>query len=185
MPIFDASIRSFLTSKDLYRNDITAFEGSKVDIPTSRFGNECAKAFLKSSCINSIVTSQPNSVMHSGVDPPYTQIVTIKSSFWNLILKHVPPYEPVVWHYQHANIDLIRQAIDLFDWGKAFSNLDVNKQMSLFNENILNIFENFIPLKTVSCKDKDSPWLKKSIKIIKGKKISDILRRNLHASLSK
>ena len=81
MPIFDASIRSFLTSKDLYRNDITAFEGSKVDIPASRFGNECAKAFLKSSCINSIVTSQPNSVMHSGVDPPYTQIVTIKSSF--------------------------------------------------------------------------------------------------------
>ena len=47
MPIFDASIRSFLTSKDLYRNDITAFEGSKVDIPTSRFGNECAKAYLK------------------------------------------------------------------------------------------------------------------------------------------
>lgn len=157
-------------SKDLYRNDITAFEGSKVDIPTSHFGNECANAFLKSSCINSIVTSQPNSSTHSGVDPPYTQIVTIKSSFWNLILKHVAPYEPVVWHYQHANIDLIRQAINLFDWGKAFSNLDVNKQMSLFNENILNIFENLYHLKLFLARTKILLGWKNRLKLSKEKK---------------
>ena len=45
-------------------------------------------------------------------------------------------------------------------------NLDVNKQASVFNETITNIFENFIPHETVTCNDKDPPWMKKQIKTL-------------------
>ena len=56
--------------------------------------------------------------------------------------------------------------IELFDWEKSLSNPDVNKQVSVFNEMIMNIFENFIPHETITCNDKYSPWMNKQIKIL-------------------
>ena len=91
-------------------------------------------------------------------------------------------------HYQHVNIDLVRQVIDLFDWKKVFSNLNVKRQGSLFNETIMNIFEDFIPHETVTCDDKDPPWITKWMKTIlkekKKKHYSDITQRIIQASLS-
>ena len=54
--------------------------------------------------------------------------------------------------------------IELFDWEKNLSNLGVNKQVSVFNETIMNIFEKLIPHETITCNDKDSPWMNKQIK---------------------
>ena len=104
--------------------------------------------------------------MHSGVHPSlhsncHHQIIFAK---FNLFIFYPPPYKRLVWHYQQANTDLIKRAIEMFDWEKSLSNLDVNKQVSVFNETIMNIFENFIPHKTITCNDKDHPWMKKQIK---------------------
>ena len=101
--------------------------------------------------------------MHSGFHPSlhlncHHQIVFAK---FNLTNFYHPPYKRLVWHYQQANTDLIKQAIELFDWAKSLSNLDVNKQVSVFNETIKNIFENFIPHETITCNDKDPPWMNK------------------------
>ena len=58
-----------------YQNDITTFEGCKIDIGTSQFGlsqiiKEPTHILSNSaSCIDLIITSQPNLVMHSGVHP--------------------------------------------------------------------------------------------------------------------
>ena len=49
---------------------------------------------------------------------------------------------------------------------KSLPNLNVNKQVSVFNETIINIFENFIPHETITCNDKDPPWMKKQIKTL-------------------
>ena len=46
----------------------------------------------------------------------------------------------------------------LFQLGKPFHNVDVNKQVSLFNKTVLNIIRNFIPHKPVTFDDKDPPW---------------------------
>ena len=78
-------------------------------------------------------------------------------------------------HYQHVNIDLVRQVIDLFDWKKVFSNLNVKRQVSLFNETIMNIFEDFIPHETVTCDDKDPPWITKWMKTILKEKKRNII----------
>ena len=47
--------------------------------------------------------------------------------------------------YQQANIDLIKRAIELFNWEKGLSNPDVIFIDFCFNETIMNIFENPIP----------------------------------------
>ena len=72
----------------------------------------------------------------------------------------------LVWHYQQANTDIIKQTIELLDWEKGLSNLDVNKQVSVFNKTIMNIFENFVLHETFTCNDKDPPWMNKQIKTL-------------------
>ena len=58
-------------AKSWYKNHITAFGGSKIDIATSSFGlsekmNQCM-FWMISSCIDLIFTSQPPLVIYSGV----------------------------------------------------------------------------------------------------------------------
>lgn len=47
--------------------------------------------------------------------------------------------------------------------------------MSLFNETMMNIFENFLPHEKVTCSDNDSSWMKTQIKtIVEEKDISSL-----------
>ena len=73
---------------------------------------------------------------------------------FTIVVDYPPPYKRSVWHYQQVNTDIIQAAIDLFDWGKSFSHLDVNKQVSVFNETIMNIFEKkIISQETITCNE--------------------------------
>ena len=72
----------------------------------------------------------------------------------------------LVRHYQQRNTDLIKRAIESLDWEKSLSNLNMNKQVSIFNETIMHVFENFILLETIICNDKDSPWVNKQIETL-------------------
>ena len=111
-----------------YQNDMTTFEGCKIDIATSQFGlsqiiKEPTHILSNSaSCIHLIFTSQPNLVTHSGFHPSlhphcHHQIVFPK---FNPTGFYSPPYKRLVWHYQQANTDLIKRAIELLDWEKVF-----------------------------------------------------------------
>ena len=117
-----------------------------------------------SSCIDLIFTSQPNLVMNSGVHSSlhhncHHQIIHAKI-FYPL------PYERVVWHYQDANNDLIHRFTSQFNWERAFSNKGVNKQISIFNETILNIMTNFIPHETKIFNDREPPRINNKVKTI-------------------
>ena len=48
-----------------------------------------------------------------------------------------------------VDIDLIKCAINSFDLEKAFSNTDVDKMASIFNQTVINILCHFIPHETV------------------------------------
>ena len=155
-----------------YKNDINSYEGLKIDTITSQFGlqqliNEPTHLTANSSsCIDLIFTSQPNLVMESGVHSSlhpncHHQIVFAKI---NLKICYPPPYEREIWHYEKANADLICRSIDQFPWDNRFSNLDVNQKVHLFNQTIKNILCNFIPHETVTCDDRDPPWINSKIK---------------------
>ena len=121
-------------SGNWYNKDITSDEGRKIEAVISQNGlhqeiNEPAHILNHSfSCIDLIFNSQPNLLIESVVPPSlhpncHGQIVFEK---FNLDLVYPPPYEREIWHYQKANIDLIKRAINSFDWEKAFSNTDID-----------------------------------------------------------
>ena len=81
-----------------------------------------------SSCIDLIFTSQPNLIIESGVhlflhSNSHHQIIFTK---FNQEIIFLSPYFSDVWHYQDANTDLSRRAIDMFDWDRAFVDTSVN-----------------------------------------------------------
>ena len=159
-------------SKDWCSIDITSFEVSELDFITSQFGlsqviKEPTHILDNSrSCVGLIFTSQPNMVTESGVHASlhsncYHQIICAK---FDLKIIYPPPYEKMVWHFKNANSDHIKRAIDIFDWESALNYIDANDQVSVFNSTILNIVTNIILNETITCDDRDPPWMNSFIK---------------------
>ena len=69
-----------------------------------------------------------------------------------------------MWHFKYANSEHINRAIDIFDWESALNYIDANDQVSVFNSTILNIVSNFIPNETITCDERDPPWMNSFIK---------------------
>ena len=125
-----------------HNKNITSNEGRKIEAVTSQNGlheeiNEPTH-FLSnsSSCIDLIFDSQPNLLIESSVHPSlhqsyHHQIIYVK---FNLDIVYPPPYEREIWHYQKANIDLIKCAINAFDWKKLIFNIDVDKMVYIFDK---------------------------------------------------
>ena len=115
-------------SSNWYNKDITSDEGRKIEAVTSQNGlhqeiNELTHTLNNSSsCIDLILNSQPNLLIESNVHPSlhpncHHQIIFAK---FNLDIVYLPPYEREIWHYQKVNIDLIKRAINSFDWESVF-----------------------------------------------------------------
>ena len=118
------------------------------------------------SCIDLLFTNMPNMIVNSGVLPSlhsncHHQLIYAKVNFKIL---YPPPYQRLVWHYGRANVEAIRRSIEIFDWNAAFSNINVNKQVEIFNSVLINIFKNFVPNEDLTVDEKDLPWMKPSIK---------------------
>ena len=82
---------------------------------------------------------------------------------FNLKVVFPPPYEREVWHFEKANIDHIRKAINGFQWEKSFQNMNVNDMVHLFNRTIKNILRNLIPHETITRDHRYPPWIGSSI----------------------
>ena len=151
----------------LYSKGKSTTESSKLRLLTSLFGlnqiiNEPTHIKKNSStCIDLLFTSQTNFIIESDVN--FSLYPNCHHEIWfNNFFR--PPYERNIWHYKQANAELIRRAIDNFDWNRALDNVSPNRQVSLFSETILNIISNFIPHETTVCDDRDPPWINSKIK---------------------
>ena len=118
------------------------------------------------SCIDLIFAIQPNLVLESGISPSlynkcHHQMVYAKVS---LKVFSPPSYKREIWHYNRAQVNLIKRSIQHFDWEAAFEGRCVEDQVELSNNTLLNIFKNFIPHETKKCSHKDPPWMNKEIK---------------------
>ena len=54
----------------------------------------------------------------------------------------------------------------MFDWGKTFSNTNVNEKLAIFNRIILNILNNFIPHETIVCRDRGPTCFNDKIRLL-------------------
>ena len=140
-------------------NTIEAITSQLIQEPTHILSNSCI-------CIDLVFTSQPNLVMKSGVhsslhENSHHQLVCAK---FNLKVWYPPPYEREIWHYQHANIDQIKRAIEHFPREKSFRNLCINEMAHLFNKTIKYILSNYIPYEKITSDNRDQPWINSKIK---------------------
>ena len=111
-PFFIVAIPDFnANSSNWYTVDTTTSEGSKIETTTSQFWlqqiiNELTHIQGQSvSCINLILSSQPNLVMSSGIHSSlhqnwYHQIIFAK---FNLKVQYPPPYKLEAWHFKNTN----------------------------------------------------------------------------------
>ena len=131
-----ANYNSFLTvvlgdfdvkSENWHKHDKTSYKGAKIDALATQFRlqqiiKEPTHILAESSsCIDLVFTSHQNLVMESGVHSSlhpncHHQITYAK---FNLKVYYPPPYEREIWHYNQANTDHIRKAVDLFPWKKS------------------------------------------------------------------
>ena len=50
------------------------------------------------------------------------------------------------------------------EWESSFNNLDVSEQVSVFNETNMSIMSNFVSNESITCDDRDPPWMNRHIK---------------------
>ena len=83
---------------------------------------------------------------------------------FNLKVFYPPPYERHIWHYEHANTDMVSKAMEGFDWNNLFLNKDVNEKATILTKTVLNIMSNYIPNEIITIDDKDPDWINNQTK---------------------
>ena len=127
----------------------------------------------KPSCIDLIVTDQPNIILDSGTRASlesfcHHQIIYCKVNFE---IPPPPPFERKIWHFSRANITSIRKSMTTFPWLQHFNlNTDPNWQVKTFTDIFLNIMENFIPNEIKKIVPRNPPWITKPLKTMLNRK---------------
>ena len=120
------------------------------------------------SCIDLILSNQPNIVLECGVRPSLDPTCKHQITFCKINFK-IPPapaYIRRVWHFNKANSTLISKAISQFPWQNRIEQIADNPtlQVELLNETILNIMSNFVPNDLRKIKPSEPNWLNRNIK---------------------
>ena len=69
-----------------------------------------------------------------------------------------------VWNCGKANVEGIQSSISGVDWNYLFEGTTVHKKVEILNENLKNIFRNFIPSRTILCDYRQPQWMTKLTK---------------------
>ena len=127
-PFLTILLGDFNAKHNWCSDDRPTQEGCKIDNVGSQFLlSQIIKGLTHisqsfSSCIDLIFTNQPNLVTDSGVHPSlhsnyHHQIVYAK---FDLKIIYPPPCERHIWHYNQSKPELIRKALEIFTWQRAF-----------------------------------------------------------------
>ena len=120
-----------------------------------------------SSCIDLILTDQPNLFIKTGVhqslhEQCHHQIVYGKLSVFNIAPR---PYSRRIWFYNKANTTAIKKAYHLFEWEKHLNDIACpNEQVKFLNKTLFTIYSNFIPNRLKTMRPREAPWMTQAIK---------------------
>ena len=142
------------------------------------------------SCIDIILTDQPNLVLNCGVRPSLDPLVKHQITFCKLNFKIPPPpkHDRKVWHFKKAKSDSIKDAMKAFPWRQRFAPLtDTSDQVELLNNTILNIMSNFVPNEIKKYRPSEPAWFNKDIRyrLKKQNKLYHTFRKNSYLAVDK
>ena len=118
------------------------------------------------SCIDLIFSSTRDHIIDSGVMPSlyprcHHQLVYAK---FNFKTPFPPAYQRRIWDFSRADINAIKRSVNLVDWDRVFSGLDLDQKVSVLTEFIFNIFSNLVPNRIITIRNKDALWMTAEIK---------------------
>ena len=119
------------------------------------------------SCIDLIISDQPNFVLTSGVRPSLGPACKHQLTFCKIkfAIPPSPAYNRKVWQFNKANLSSISSAISQFPWHERRTRIsNPSLQVALLNETILNIMSNFVLNRTIRIKPSEPEWLNRKIK---------------------
>ena len=159
-------------SKSWCLDDITTYEGSKIDSLTTTHG---LHQFISQpthllptslTFIYLIFTDQPNLMVYSGAHPSLHNNCHHQITFWKLNLKieYPPPYECLVWDYIKVNTNFTRKSLNKLIGNFDFKIKNVHVQVLNLNKTLLNVFSNYVLNEIVTFNDKDPTWMTKFLK---------------------
>ena len=130
-----------------------------IDKPTHILPNSA-------SCIDLIFTCEPNLIVDSGVHSSlfprcHHQLIYAKINFK---IYFPPAYARRILDFARADTAGIRQAMSGVEWENSLLGLTVHDKVAFLTDCILNIFTNFVPIKLISIRDKDAPWMTPELK---------------------
>ena len=108
-----------------------------------------------SPCINLIFTNQPNLVVNCGTHSTLNTKCHHQISHFklNLSIEYSPQYDWLV----KEKTESVKKSFELVNRKTLLNNRIVSKQVSIFNETIINIFSDFVPNKFITFDDIDPP----------------------------
>ena len=118
------------------------------------------------SCIDLIITDQPNMFVEHGVHPSLDehcqhQIIYRKL---NITIPSPPLYKRTVWDYSKADTKAIRDEIQEIDWVSRFTALSSDEMTECFTQILVSTVTKNIPNKVIKIDDKDPPWITPGLK---------------------
>ena len=118
------------------------------------------------SCIDLIITDQPNLFVETGVHPSLDNNCQrqIIHGMLNITLPSPPPYKRTVWEYKKANTCAIKGLLNDINWASKFNGLGSEEMANIFTDNLLSILSANIPNREIKCNDKDPPWVTSALK---------------------
>ena len=118
------------------------------------------------SCIDLIITNQPNMFVESGVHPSldeHCQHQVIYGKL-NMSVPYPPPYKRTVWDYENADIPQIRDCLQGVNWELNFGNQGSEEMTNTLTKKIYEIMSKCIPNCVIKCDEKDPPWITQELK---------------------
>ena len=118
------------------------------------------------SCIDLIITDQPNILVDYGVHPLLYKTCHHEITYGKINLSVPPPpsYKRKVWDYNNANIAEIRHTLQNIDWDEKFQNLHVDSMTDFFYHTLMTVLNKHIPNQIFTFSDRDPPWMTREIK---------------------
>ena len=117
-------------------------------------------------CIDLIMTNQPNLFVHSGViqspDPMCKH--QIIHGIINLTFPCPPPYKRKFWSYSKADTKKIKDNLNAINWNEYLSNKSADEMVTCFSKTFLDIMNCNIPNREATINDKDAPWITPEVK---------------------
>ena len=117
-------------------------------------------------CIDLIMTNQPNLFVHSGViqspDPMCKH--QIIHGIINLTFPCPPPYKRKFWSYSKADTKKIKDNLNAINWNEYLNNKSVDEMVTCFSKTFLDIMNCNIPNREATINDKDAPWITPEVK---------------------